>query len=300
MLPTSPLRYPGGKQVLANILAHLIRLNGLQGGVYAEPYAGGAGAALSLLFGEHVDRIAINDADPCVYAMWQSILTDTDRFVARIKRAKLTMPAWRRHRAIYRSPQGRPLLDVGFATFFLNRCNRSGIIATGGPIGGANQTGTWKIDARFNRDTLIERVRRIAEYRSRIVLTNCDALDFLRGIAEGKSPDRFFVYLDPPYYEKGRALYLNYYEDSDHQRLAEYLRGPVPFAWVLTYDNVLPIQKLYRGMRRAHFNLNYTARERRVGNELFVVKNGLEFPTAWSRRIPAKYIASGASALSAA
>jgi DNA adenine methylase len=144
MIPTSPLRYPGGKQVLTNVLAHLIRLNELQGGVYAEPYAGGAGAALSLLFGEHVERIAINDADLCVYAMWKSILTDTDRFVAKIKRAKLTVDAWRRHRVIYRSPHGRPLLDVGFATFFLNRCNRSGIIATGGPIGGINQTGKWK------------------------------------------------------------------------------------------------------------------------------------------------------------
>ena len=55
----SPLRYPGGKQILARVLAHLIQINGREGGIYAEPYAGGAGAALSLLFGEHVERLML-------------------------------------------------------------------------------------------------------------------------------------------------------------------------------------------------------------------------------------------------
>jgi len=170
----------------------------------------------------------------------------------------------------------------------------------GRPIGGIDQTGKWKIDARFNRETLVDRVRKIAEYRSRIEVTNLDALAFLQKIANGRQPDRHFVYLDPPYYEKGRALYLNYYTESDHRQLADHLRGSVPFAWVLTYDNVRPIQKLYRGMRRAHFDLDYHARERRVGKELFVVKDGLKFPAGWSRRIPPRHISSSASALSAA
>jgi DNA adenine methylase len=71
----SPLRYPGGKAVLVKFLAEVIVNNRLQDGIYAEPYAGGAGAALSLLFSEHVHRIVLNDADPCVYAFWDTILT---------------------------------------------------------------------------------------------------------------------------------------------------------------------------------------------------------------------------------
>ena len=43
----SPLRYPGGKTVLAPFLQELLLENNLQGGIYAEPYAGGAGAALN-------------------------------------------------------------------------------------------------------------------------------------------------------------------------------------------------------------------------------------------------------------
>jgi DNA adenine methylase len=297
MVPVSPLRYPGGKQVLSTVLAHLIRLNNLQNGTYAEPYAGGAGAALTLLFGEHVRRVSLNDADPCVFAMWDAILNNTDAFLAKLGRTKLTVAAWRRHRAIYLAPTDHSALDVGFATFFLNRCNRSGIIATGGPIGGVNQTGPWKIDARFTRQTLQARIEKIALYRSRISFTNQDALDFLRSIAASKSAARTFVYLDPPYYEKGRALYLNWYEENDHRSLAEYIRGNVPFAWALSYDNVKPIQKLYTGLRRAQFDLDYHAHvERRRGKELFVVKNGLKFPSAWRRHIPAEWISNAVRA----
>src|SRR5207302_1863340 len=112
-------RYPGGKQVLANVLAHVISLNGLQGGTYAEPYAGGAGAALALLFGENVSRIMINDADRCIYAFWNSVLRETDAFLRLLQRATLNVREWERQRKVYKNAKQHSALEVGFATFFL-------------------------------------------------------------------------------------------------------------------------------------------------------------------------------------
>src|SRR5260370_21263225 len=155
----SPRRYPGGKQALSRVLAHLIEINDAGGGTYVEPYAGGAGAALSLLIAEHVDRILINDADGRVFAFWQAALNQTERFVNLVQTTRASVREWRRQRDIYLHPRRHSVLRVGFATFYLNRCNRSGIIGNGGPIGGLKHKGPWKIAARFNREYLLRRIR---------------------------------------------------------------------------------------------------------------------------------------------
>lgn len=275
----SPLRYPGGKQVLAKVLAHLIRINAASEGVYAEPFAGGAGAALALLFGEHVERIIINDADCRIAAFWEAVLHQTNAFIKLVQNTPVTIAEWRRQRAIYLDTRRRSTLAAGFATFYLNRCNRSGIIASGGPIGGIRQQGQWKIDARFNRDNLSERVSKIATYRDRIELSNLDAIKFLRLQSKKKRPKArpLFVYLDPPYFAMGEHLYLNYYDADDHGRLAKYLKGATAFQWALTYDNVPQIKKLYAELRRAKFDLAYSARERKT----------MERAQAWKPRMDA-------------
>jgi DNA adenine methylase len=165
MTTFSPLRYPGGKQILGSVLARIITENRLEGSIYAELYAGGAGAALSLLYWEYVSKLYLNDADPCIYAVWRSILDHTDEFCKRIRDVALTTDEWKKQKAIYTNYAENSILDIGFATFYLNRTNRSGIIKNGGPIGGYDQSGPWKIDARFSRPGLIERVERIALYR---------------------------------------------------------------------------------------------------------------------------------------
>ncbi len=287
----SPLRYPGGKQVLARVLAHLIRLNGHEGGIYAEPYAGGAGAALSLLFGEYVERLMLNDADSSIYAFWDSILRRTDAFLKLLRDTPLTVSEWERQRAVYLKPARHSRLRIGFAAFYLNRCNRSGIICNAGVIGGRAQRGKWKLDARFSRAELAERIRRIALYADRIELYNHDAIDFLREcVARKHTTRRVLVYLDPPYYVKGSQLYMNYYSPSDHAALARYLRTRARFDWVMSYDNVPEIRALYGGLRQVPFTLGYSARDWRLGKEVMVVGPGLAFPETWRRRIPARYI----------
>jgi DNA adenine methylase len=289
--PHSPLRYPGGKQILAKVIAHLIHLNRAQGGVYAEPYAGGAGAALALLFGEHVDRILINDADPCIYAFWNAAVNQTERFVDLIHTTPLTVAEWRRQRHIYQHPRSHSAIKVGFATFYLNRCNRSGIIGNGGPIGGIGQKGKWKIDARFNRDELGNRLRKIALYKERISVFGLDAVDFLKAHVAPLTPGtRTFVYLDPPYFAKGQDLYLNHYKPDDHATLADYVKGEAKFTWVMSYDDVPEITGLYTGMRQVPFHLDYSARDRRTGGEVLISRQSVRFPERWEKRVPSRFI----------
>ena len=273
----SPLRYPGGKAAITGVLAKLIAENSLSKGVYVEPFAGGAGAALGLLQDGHVSRILINDADRRVYCIWASIMKRTEEFIERILNVELSIEEWGRQREIYRNPGRRPQLDIGFAAFYLNRCNRSGIMVNGGPIGGHSQNGDWKIDARFNRPELASRVADIASYEDRIILSNLDALDLLGKLERLCGKEKGLVYADPPYYVKGSSLYWSYYQHQDHVNLASALRSLPGVDWVLTYDNVEQIRQLYSGYPSISFTLRYSASRPKKGQEVMIFGSGVSF-----------------------
>jgi DNA adenine methylase len=174
----SPLRYPGGKSCLYDLISHILRLNNLERGNYIEPYAGGCGLALSLLYGGHVADIHINDIDPTIWAFWHCVLNETDALAEKIAKTPVTVDEWRKQQKIIRKKDKTNFISLGFSTFFLNRTNRSGVIESGGVIGGLTQTGNYKIDCRYNKEDLIRRIRRIRKYKDRIHLTNMDAVNF--------------------------------------------------------------------------------------------------------------------------
>lgn len=258
------------------LVAEILMENNLTRGHYAEPYAGGGSLALSLLFAGLVSDIHLNDLDPGISCFWRCILDETDAFAELINACEISVPEWRRQRAIYLAGDVSDPLALGFAAFFLNRTNRSGIIGTGGVIGGLEQTGNYKLDCRFNRDDLINRIRRIKKYRSRIHLTSQDAVEFLRTI-EGRCPKRTFVAIDPPYFVKGSSLYTSFYNAEDHAVVAASVLA-LDRPWILTYDAVEPIKALYKDRRQYLFDLNYSVQTKRVGTELLVVSKGLRMP----------------------
>lgn len=266
----SPLRYPGGKTILFPFFEQKIAESGLRDITYVEPFAGGAGAAIALLFSEAVDRIVINDLDKALYAFWRSAIFDSERFIEAIRSRPVTVKEWRKQKEIYEDKRAARF-ERGFATFFLNRTNVSGIL-NGGPIGGLDQTGNWKVDARYNRKGLIQRIRDIAEYRNRITVTNEDGVDLASQYLRQKNT---FIYLDPPYYEKGADLYLNFYVKNDHARLARKLNAHADAPWLLTYDNRVEIRRLYPNRRKVNFSLSYNAYERRDGRELMILSDRL-------------------------
>jgi DNA adenine methylase len=273
----SPLRYPGGKAKLSPFVQSLFRSNGLTDGEYAEPYAGGASVALALLYEEYASRVHINDLDPSVHAFWHSALNDTESLARKVRDTLVSPAEWRRQRAVQRQPGEASTLDLAFSTFFLNRTNRSGIIASAGMIGGNGQSGAWRLDARYNAQELAQRIEKVGRYRSRIVLTNLDAIEFLAHVA-ATLPERSLVYLDPPYYVKGgRRLYANSYEPEDHREIAASLEE-YPHPWLVSYDAAPEIIALYRGYRRSVYALPYTAAERYDGAEVMVFSNNLLVP----------------------
>lgn len=251
----TPLRYPGGKGRLGAWLAQLLKHNCLDGGLYVEPYAGGAGAAMYLLTNDHVERIAINDLDPVIHAFWWAVLNDAERFVEMIREIPVTMDTWHAQRAIIDDACTLDRTVLGFATFFLNRTNRSGMIK-GGVIGGINQTGKYLIDARFNKEKLIERIVKIANLRDRIHLFNVDAMELLAhpALEIGR---KSLIYLDPPYYEKGSQLYRNHYQPNDHQLIADTVMN-INTPWLVTYDNCSEINALYQQAQGVEFSLHYS------------------------------------------
>lgn len=273
----TPLRYPGGKAKLAAYVKSLMKNNRLLDGEYVEPYAGGAAIALELLFHEYVSRIHINDVSKPVHAFWKSVLNHTDQLCSMVMKTPLTVEQWDKHKAIIDNLNDHGDLVLGFATFFLNRTNRSGIL-NGGIIGGRDQSGPWKIDARFNAKELVNRIQSIAKMRDRIKLTRQDALKFLKA-GSPKWPKETLIYIDPPYYVKGRDLYLDFYQQKDHASVAEFVTlGITRQNWIVSYDNVQPIRDLYKGSRHVVYNIGYSARSASQGSEVMFFRDGMKVP----------------------
>lgn len=270
----SPLRYPGGKLKVVDYVKRLFEVNDLMDGTYIEPYAGGASVALTLLFSEYASRIKINDIDRSIYAFWYSVLNETEALCRLVVDTPVNMETWHAQRDVQQHKQEVELLELGFSTFFLNRTNRSGILS-GGVIGGKNQDGNFKIDARFNKEDLIERIESVAEYADRIELTSMDAVELIKSIK--KPTEKTFCYLDPPYYVKGRDLYLNYYNDDDHKAIAKAIKK-YKGKWIISYDAVDFIRELYKKYRQKEYYLSYSAGNPAKGREIVVYSDGLNIP----------------------
>lgn len=249
---------------------NVIKENGLEKVTYIEPFAGGAGAALALLFLEKVDHIVINDLDKAIYSFWKSAIFDSTKFIKKIHSTPVTIKEWKKQKAIYSNPRSLQF-ERGFATFFLNRTNMSGIL-DGGPIGGTKQKGKYGIDARFNKEKLAERIHQLSLYKNRISVFNKDGLELIGDYLNKKNT---FIYLDPPYFEKGATLYLNHYKKDNHQALADMLNKNSEAFWLLTYDNKKEIKSLYPNRRIVNFTLKYNAYESRKGREVMILSDAL-------------------------
>lgn len=269
----SPLRYPGGKSQVYQQIVKTLEKNNLLGCTYIEPFAGGSGIAIRLLFENKVKKVIINDFDKSIYAVWYSILFYTDEFVELINNTAITIEEWYKQKKIQKLKETESILTLGFSTFFLNRTNRSGIIK-GGVIGGKNQNGNYKMDCRFNKQSLIELIYKIASFKNRIEISNLDAIDLINSIKRQKNQ---FYFIDPPYFHNGRELYTNFFTDEDHTILSKYIKKNMKTKkYIISYDNCVEIQTLYRKFERTLVNLNYSLQNKKKASEIFITNN-IEF-----------------------
>lgn len=268
----SPLRYPGGKNCIFPFFEKLFYENQLIGINYAEPYAGGAGLALRLLYEGYVSHIYINDLDKFIYAFWLSVLNRTEEFCDWINRVEVCVKNWHRYKEIQSDVNNRDYFELAKSTFFLNRTNISGVIK-GGIIGGVQQKGKYKIDARFNKQDLVQRINKISSLKNNITISNLDGLAFLSKM--NKKKEDIFIYLDPPYFQKGADLYMNYYSQKDHKKLSKHVQKTEK-KWIVSYDNHDFILKLFSKERKIIHKLSQAA-SNRIGDEILIFSNKLSF-----------------------
>jgi DNA adenine methylase len=271
----TPLRYPGGKTQMTPLVQEIMRVNGLTGAFYCEPFAGGAGIACRLLVAGLISEAWLNDIDPGIYAFWHSVLNASDDLCELIERTPVTMDEWYRQRELHRGALKLSTLRLGFATLFLNRTNRSGILR-GGVIGGYEQLSKYPLDCRFNRADLVRKVQRLALYRNQVHLSCEDAKGYIEKTVAAL-PDHSLVNIDPPYFDKGPELYTSFYSEADHAELARAVRA-ITKPWMMTYDDVPAIRRLYGGLPGTRKALNYTAQDKKVGVELLIMSPTLIVP----------------------
>lgn len=273
----SPLRYPGGKGKLASFMEYMIDQLGHRGGTYIEPFAGGAGIAMELLLRNVVSRIVINDYDKAVWSFWKAILTETDRFVEEIRTVPLTVDEWQKQHEILVTQNDKYSFELGFAAFYLNRTNRSGIIK-GGVIGGQEQAKDWKMDVRFKREELVTRIQRIAARKKDIKLYNKDVNSFIKNYVP-LYEENALIYFDPPYFRKGQQLYMNFFNYKDHVRIEQEICEHVNCDWIITYDYEPQIEEIYHNYNLRLYDLNYSVSTKRKANELMIFKDGIIIPS---------------------
>ncbi|MFB8377523.1 DNA adenine methylase [Paenibacillus taichungensis] len=264
----SPLRYPGGKSQLVRFVKNLITINGLSDLTYIEPFSGGSGISINLILNDVVDRIIINDIDSSIHAFWYSILNRNDEFIQKIIETPVNIESWQVQKQLYEEYKDDPYsLTNGFATFYLNRTNRSGIIS-GGVIGGLKQDGKYKIDCRFNKQSLIEKVKKIGRKSSQINLYNLDAKIMVGEIIRKLRPKNSFIFFDPPYYVQGKNLYTNSFEHEDHISLRDAIINLNEYYWITTYDYQETLIDLYSSVPNYQYYITYSAQNKRKEREL--------------------------------
>lgn len=283
----SPLRYPGGKSLLAQFVAEVLgRLPNIKH--YMEPFAGGAGVALRLLFDNHVSSVTIGDSDPAVAAFWRCAVHHSEELIEKVENCQVDIDTWHAQHEVLSDPGGRDDLDLGFATFFLNRTNRSGILRAR-PIGGLQQDGPWRLYCRFNKSDLIRRLHRIAQHSSQISVFEGEAIDLLAS-TEVLRREHTFVYVDPPYLTRSSDLYLDEMSYAGHREIAQLLRDEFDF-WMASYDiDKRVTTELYPDSRILTFALRHCASRTHVGTEQIafsdacVLDDSIRYPkaAAWS------------------
>lgn len=267
----TPLRYPGGKSKIYNRIVSILEKNFDHTNItYVELFAGGAGVALKLLYHKKVKIIHLNDADYSIYILWKMILEKNKELKEKIQNAVFTIEEWNKQKNIFEQFKKNKIvndLDLAYSVLYLNRCNYSGII-TGGVMGGLQQNGTYKMNARFNQKKLCNQLSWIYQQRKNIKITNEDAKVILQQLHNRN----MFVYLDPPYVLNGKRLYFKYFQEIDHILLQQAV-SKLNCKWIMTYDNVDVIKQLYSDFYQSDLDIQYTMNTKKKITEIMIYSN---------------------------
>lgn len=226
-------RYPGGKSRLLKQIrdADLLPLFPQELNLLS-PFCGAAHLELAIRSGK---ALHLNDGNPAIFCLWDSISESPGELIGKVKIFKPTVQKFQQYKdelsRLYSPPSTREdVVKIGFRKLVLHQCSYSGLGEMGGPLGGTSQSSQYKIDCRWNAQTLTSGIQKAHELVKDSIITNKDFRKFI------KDEDDSFFFIDPPYYEQGAVLYRTSFTKQDHEDLAPILRGlNTPF--VLSYDD---------------------------------------------------------------
>lgn len=273
MMNLSPLRYPGGKYRIAKRIEEIVLENHCS--TLIEPFCGGAGVSLYLLEEGIIERAVLNDADPLIYSFWKTVLDNPKDLIERIRTTEISVEEWKKQKALLNHYKEHSNEEIAFAALFLNRTNRSGIIFNAGMLGGQKQEGKYKIGCRFDKDKIIEKIKRISKMKNRIQLFNLDYRQFLKTYPITQNE---LMFVDPPYIQKGAQLYACSMTEEEHYQLSEMLKKLNQNNWVVTIDDCLYARSLYQKQRIAEFKIHYSLQVKRKQTELMILSDHLRMP----------------------
>lgn len=234
----SPLRYPGGKSKVLDLLASYLSE---EKKTFADVYCGGGSVGLSLLLSGVVEHLVMNDLDKGVYAFFHTVLTAPEALIQKIRTVVPDRELFFYYQEMVKKDYEEfPELERAFGFLVVNRLAFSGIW---------NANPTSNLLQRWNPKVLEKRIWNIWEKREQITLLNEDAL---KVIEEYYWDETCTLFIDPPYYVAwDKKLYHHCYQEEEHQKLADLLHTlvcgmPAHADILVTYDNHPFIAKLYQ------------------------------------------------------
>jgi DNA adenine methylase len=278
----SPLRYPGSKVRITELVAGLLERTFLVGSHLYEPFAGGSAVSLGLLANGFIPSATWIERDPMIYAFWKMVKERPESLIDRMMRGRITLAAWQRMLPLreIEKPTRTNTPSLGYAGLFFNRTCFSGIVGAG-PIGGMTQNSPYKIDCRFNKKELTAAIRNCSDLLKKVDIVFGDGITFLEKECLRLLPHSV-VYIDPPYVTNGYKLYRYHFDKPQHERLADAvasLRNP----WLMSYDNHTLIRELYVGQQTKYVKTYQSLKGSRFVKEILLLSD--DFASAMNGHI---------------
>ncbi len=257
----SPFRYPGSKNKLLPILMGHIDQIMIGQDNFADVFVGGGSVLLEVAQKYPNIQLYANDKDYWIYCFWK-VISDVYSIPYLDLLNLIDQPPTLEHFYKLREEQTTDEVRCAYKAIFFNRTTFSGILSSG-PIGGKEQKSAYPIDCRYNSKKLRSKIDKCRDLlMGRTTVTNKDFVIY----------DQLYndepMYLDPPYYKKGNALYIEKMSPGDHFDLAVLLHGRKN--WVLSYDDCDEVRDLFDGHEIIDLEASYC-----ISSKLRVNKNEL-------------------------
>lgn len=259
----SLIRYPGSKaKLVESILAampeeYVLPMFTSDNLHYVEPFFGSGAVGFEVMKRlHHRARVTIADMDIGLFCLWLSVWKHADELKERIRKYRPSVESFYELKQL--DGEFTDTVDTGFRKLALHRISVSGFgVMAGGPIGGRKQEGAYTVGCRWKPAKMllaVERYQKLLGKFKRLEILHSCVFKTLAGI-DGDEPA--FIYLDPPYYEKGNQLYKHGFSEEQHAELASVLIKS-RHLWAVSYDDHPAIRRLYHELHVRKLEVTYS------------------------------------------